>query len=133
MADLARLLMPKRRESAHTVDAESDATGVGDGVAQASAETALDPVSDAVNQLSALQSFFAVLSAGGNPTASQIAAAQSALGAIGADLRQLQLQPAPPPGSKIWVSAPAAIGAAAGAGLVGGVIGYLVRGEKGAR
>ena len=124
MADFGRLL----------VDRFAAAIPVGAGASN-SDETSLDPVNDAVNQLAALTSFFAVLNAGGNPTASQLASAQAALGAIGADLRALQTRPAPPPGAKVWVSAPAALGVAAGAGVLGGVVGWLVRGasEEGKR
>lgn len=90
----------------------------------------LDPVNDAVAQLATLQAYFAVVIAGGNPTASQLAAAQGALGAIGADLRSMQLQPEPPPGSKMWVSGTAAAGLAGAAAVVGGVVGWFAKGAK---
>ena len=69
-----------------------------------------------------------MVAAGGNPTAGQLAAALSALGAMGADLRSLQLQPEPPPGSKMWVSGTAAAGLAGASALVGGVVGWFAKG-----
>lgn len=99
------------------------AAGVGD-------VPALDPVADAQQQLASLQAYFAVLAAGGNPTASQLAAAQEAVGAIGADLRALQTA-STPSGQKVWVSAPAAASMALGAGLVGTIAGWWARGAKG--
>jgi len=89
----------------------------------------VDPVTDASQQLTALQAYFAVISAGGSPTASQLGAAQEALGALQADLRMLQSTGAPP-GAKVWVSAPVAGFAAAGAGLLGGLVGWFARGES---
>ena len=105
---------------------------VADGAAQhagvGAALPTLDPVNDAVSQLAILQAYFAVVTAGGNPTASQLAAALGALGAMGADLRSMQLQPEPPPGSKMWVSGTAAAGLAGAAAVMGGVVGWFANG-----
>lgn len=108
---------------------------VADGAAQhaqqagvGAALPTLDSVSDAVAQLAIVQAYFAVVIAGGNPTASQLAAAQTALGALGADLRALQLSPEPPPGSKMWVSGTAAAGLAGAAAVMGGVVGWFAKG-----
>jgi hypothetical protein len=133
MADLGKLLFPRlppRAEHAAKVvyDVAMGPSGLGAGVEGAG--PTLDPVSDAVAQLAVINAYFAVVSAGGNPTASQFAAAQNALGALGADLRALQLQPSPPPGSKMWVSGPAAIGVAGVSALVGGVVGWLAKGSS---
>ena len=98
------------------------------GVGDSAGNVPLDPVSDAVSNLGALQAYFAVVQAGSNPTASQLAAAQAALATISADLKALQL--AGPPGPQVWVSAPAAAGVALGMGVVGGLIGYVVGGKK---
>lgn len=120
MADLAKLILPRVLPKADRV--VSPNTGLG--------EPPLDPVADAVNQMAAIQAYFAVVAAGGNPTASQFAAAQTALGALGADLRLMQSQPAPPPGSQVWVSGPAAVGVAGVSALVGGVVGWFARGQE---
>jgi len=125
VADLAKLLLPRVFPgSVQAKTSPADPTGLGD------AGVSLDPVADAVGQLSALNAYFAVVMAGGNPTASQLAAAQSALGAIGADLRAIQAKPQPPAGTGVWVSGPAAVGVAAGSALVGGVVGWFARGNK---
>jgi len=118
MADLAQIFLQRTKRSA--------AQGVGDAVASQS----IDPVDDALQQLGALQAYFAVLAAGGSPTASQIAAAQSAIGAIGADLRTLQTKAQPPAGSKVWVSAPAVGAVAVGSVIVGGVVGWMAHGAR---
>jgi hypothetical protein len=123
MADLAKIFMPRPSPRS-----PASASGLGESVGVG---VALDPVADAVMQLSAVQAYFAVVAAGGTPTASQYAAAQSALGAISADLRALQTQPEPPPGSKLWVSGTVAAGLAGVAALAGGAVGYLARGAKG--
>jgi len=132
-ADLAKLLLSPR-SSARSPSSTARASvveGVGDAAAGVGgALPALDPVSDAVAQLALINAYFAVVAAGGNPTASQFAAAQSALGALGADLRSMQLQPEPPPGSKMWVSGTAAAGLAGASALVGGVVGWLAHGAK---
>jgi hypothetical protein len=130
MTDLGKLLLPRTQprvahtEARATVEGGLPTTGV------AGATPMLDPVADAVAQLAVINAYFAVVAAGGSPTASQYAAAQAALGALGSDLRSLQLQPEPPPGSKIWVSGAAAAGLAGAAGLVGGVVGWLAHGAK---
>ena len=126
MADLAKLILPRLPPRAqYAAQAVQEAAGFGDAP--------LDPVTDAATQMSALNAYFAVVAAGGNPTASQLAAAQSALGALGADIRALQTAPAPPVGSQVWVSGPAAVGVAGVSALVGGVVGWFARGSKGSR
>lgn len=119
--DLGRLLFPRLPARAdHAARAVHEVATEGLGAAPS-----LDPVADAVTQMSAINAYFAVVSAGGNPTASQLAAAQAALGALGADLRAIQSQPGPPPGSQVWVSGPATIGVAGVSALVGGVVGWF--------
>jgi hypothetical protein len=129
MADLAKIFMPRAtpRSPAAAAAPHVSASGLGDPQASA----VLDPVSDAVTQLALIQAYFAVVSAGGTPTASQYAAATAAIGAIGADLRSLQIQPEPPPGSKLWVSGTVAAALAGTAALAGGAVGYFARGSKG--
>jgi hypothetical protein len=108
-------------------------TGVGAPTAEGLGEPGsvkLDPVNDAVSQLAIVQAYFAVVTAGGTPTASQLAAAVSAIGALGADLRTLQAQPESALG-KIWVSGTAAAAMAGAAGVLGGVAGWLARGSSG--
>ena len=133
--DLGRLLFPRLPPRAdHAARAVHDATvrGLGETSGLGDAPS-LDPVADAVTQLSAINAYFAVVAAGGNPTASQLAAAQSALGALGADLRALQTQPGPPPGNQVWVSGPATVGVAGVSALVGGVVGWFAGRSKGAK
>ena len=130
MADLAKLIMPRLPPRAqHAAKAVGDVAAT-QGLGAGTPVPTLDPVSDAVTQLTALQAYFAVIVAGGNPTSNQVAAALAALGAIGADLRALQAQPEPPTASQVWVSGPAAIGVAGVSALVGGVVGWFARGSK---
>jgi len=90
----------------------------------------VDLLTDAGRQLQFLQTYFAVLSSGGNPTATQIAQAQAALVSLQADIDGLQkAQATLPPQGQMWVSLPAAVGMALGAGFVGGAIGYVSRGS----
>lgn len=134
--DLGRLLFPRlppRTEHAARVVADAASRGLGGDAAGLGDAPGLDPVADAVTQLSAINAYFAVVSAGGNPTASQLAAAQSALGALGADLRAMQTQHGPPTGNQLWVSGPATVGVAGVSALVGGVVGWFARGSKGAK
>jgi hypothetical protein len=133
MADLGKLLFPRiPPRTEHTARAVYDvATGpAGFGAGLEGVGPTLDPVSDAVAQLAIVNAYFAVVSAGGNPTAGQYSAALNAMGALGADLRSLQMQPSPPPGSKVWVSGPAAVGVAGVSALVGGVVGWLAKGAS---
>lgn len=123
MADLAKLILPRVFPKA--APSPNGPVGVGEVVGPV-----LDPVADAVSQMAALQAYFAVISAGGSPTASQLADAQRALGAVGADLRALQAHPQPPPGSQVWVSGPATIGVAGVSAVVGGVVGWFARGAR---
>src|SRR5271165_1637615 len=104
MTDLGKLLFPRlppRTEHAARAVYDTTARGLGGDVEGLGAAPALDPVADAVTQLSAINAYFAVVSAGGNPTATQLAQAQAALGALGADLRAMQAQPGPPPGNQV--------------------------------
>jgi hypothetical protein len=130
MGDLAKLLIPRLHQNAPRPDVQSAAVGVGDA-----GSPVLDHLSDAVAQLSTINAYFAVIAAGGAPTATQLADAQSALGAIGADLRAMQAQPQPPSSSQVWVSAPAAAGLAGMSAIVGGVVGWFAKGSttKGSR
>ena len=136
MGDLAKIFQAgQQRGSSHTAQA-SVVEGFGPAVADGAASSvgvgaplpSLDSVNDAVAQLAVVNAYFAVLAAGGSPTAQQYSAAQVALGALGADLRSLQVQPEPPPGSKMWVSGTAAAGLAGAAAVVGGVVGWFAKG-----
>jgi hypothetical protein len=131
MADLAKLLLRQSAHGPHASRAVHEVVAAGLG--EPGGSPTIDPVSDAVAQLAVVNAYFAVLAAGGSPTASQYAAAQAALGALGADLRSMQLEPSPPPGSKMWVSGPAAVGVAGVSALVGGVLGWMARGSKGTK
>jgi hypothetical protein len=132
MGDLAKLLIPRLHQNASRPDVQPSSSPVGVGDA---GSPVLDHLSDAVAQLSSINAYFAVIAAGGAPTSTQLADAQSALGAIGADLRAMQAQPQPPSGSQVWVSAPAAAGLAGMSAVVGGVIGWFAKGstKKGSR
>ena len=126
MADLAKLILPRVfPKSVQPKTGSQFEPGLG-----TTPGAVLDPVSDAVEQLSAINAYFAVVTAGGSPTAKQLTDAQNALGALGSDLRAMQAQPQPPSSGQVWVSGPAAVGVAAGSALIGGVVGWFARGQK---
>jgi hypothetical protein len=98
----------------------------------------VDPVMDAITQAGTVGALLQTLSAGGTPTAQQIAVAQAALNGIENDLLQVQIngyagsKTAPAtPGPGIWVSGGATAAIAAGTGLVGGVVGFLMGKREG--
>jgi len=107
---------------------------------------AADPLSDAQAQLQTLSAYFIALGSGPGPTAAQEAAAQQAIVALQNDLNLIgpaNLSPAPAPATpatnpptntKVWVSGAAATAIAGGAAVVGGAVGYAIRGAmKGKR
>jgi len=95
----------------------------------------IDPVVDAIAQAGTVGAVLDLLKAGGTPTAQQIAVAEAALNGIENDLLQVQLKgyvgsqgqkPSGASGSGVYVSAGATAAIALGAGLVGGVTGFLI-------
>jgi hypothetical protein len=127
--DIIRILTDHgRRARARQESGEPAAEPIGVGAPAG----ILDPLVDANVQLSSLQAYFATIAAGQTPTSVQLAAAQEALGSLQADLQALQYasDPKSAPGSKMWVSAGAAGAGMAASAVVGGVVGWLVRGES---
>ena len=94
----------------------------------------VDPVQDAIGHTSDIRIVLDLLASGQAPSAQQINLAESALSGLENDLLQVQLngyagskttQPTTP-GPGLWVSGAATAAIAAGTGLVGGALGFLL-------
>ncbi len=83
------------------------------------------PLDDIPSQIAIVQVYLTA-AIGGTATAAQLTAAQAALNAIAADTMTAKSQL--PPG--VWISGTAAGAVAAGAGLIGGVVGFIAGGRS---